>query len=108
MVTDLLQMLAPARVGRRVGKCGVVLVVAIASASVTAVTAESWEVLLKAQLQEQQRCDLERVISMREVPLGSSVGIEGRIKCADGREFDFKREREHERFTIRLCQPAVC
>lgn len=85
--------------------------VAVAFAALTVVPAhaeDSWQVLLKLQLQEQQRCTLERVVSMREVPIGKSVGVEGRVRCMDGREFDFSREREHQKFTIRLCQPAVC
>jgi hypothetical protein len=70
---------------------------------------ESWRVLLTHQLQEQQRCTLAEILSVREVRVGSRVGLEGRIRCADTREFDFLRENENQRFTIRLCEPvAVC
>lgn len=85
-----------------------VLVAVLCLAGGGAEAAESWEVLLKSQLTEQQRCVLDKIISMRQIPIGAAVGLEGRIKCTDGREFDFKRDREHEKFTIRLCQPAVC
>ena len=71
--------------------------------------AESWQVLLRHQLQEQQRCTLDRVLSVREVPVGNIVGLEGRIRCADTREFDFKRDHANEKFAIRLCEPvSVC
>lgn len=70
---------------------------------------ESWEVLLTHQLQEQQRCALTEILTVREVRIGGRVGLEGRIRCADTREFDFQRENENQRFTIRLCEPvAVC
>ena len=71
--------------------------------------AESWQVLLRHQLLEQQRCALERVLFVREVPVGQIVGLEGRIRCADTREFDFKRDHGNEKLTIRLCEPvSVC
>lgn len=70
---------------------------------------ESWQVLLRHQLLEQQRCALDRVLFVREVAVGNIIGIEGRIRCADTREFDFKRDHANEKFTIRLCEPvSVC
>ena len=70
---------------------------------------ESWQVLLRHQLLEQQRCALDRILFAREVPVGNIIGLEGRIRCADTREFDFKRDHANEKFTIRLCEPvSVC
>ncbi len=70
---------------------------------------ESWQVLLRHQLLEQQRCVLDRVLFVREMPVGNIIGLEGRIRCADTREFDFKRDDANEKFTIRLCEPvSVC
>ncbi len=70
---------------------------------------ESWQLLLRHQLLEQQRCALDRVLFVREVPVGNIVRLEGRIRCTDTREFDFKRDNANEKFTIRLCEPvSVC
>ena len=70
--------------------------------------ADSWEVLLSHQLREEQRCVLDKVLSVREVPVGKIVGLQGRIRCTDTREYDFEREHENQKFKIRLCQPEVC
>ena len=91
----------------------VVGLIVLAAASVVgerlAHGAEAWQVLLRHQLQEQQRCALDRILFVREVPVGNVVGLEGRIRCADTREFDFKRDHANEKFAIRLCEPvSVC
>jgi ABC-type methionine transport system permease subunit len=71
--------------------------------------AESWQVLLAHQLKEQQRCTLAEVLFVREVKVGGRVGMEGRIRCTDTREYDFTREHENQRFTLRKCeQVSVC
>jgi hypothetical protein len=70
---------------------------------------ESWQLLLRHQLQEQQRCALDQILFVREIPVGNIVGLEGRVRCADTREFDFKRDHANEKFTVRLCEPvSVC
>lgn len=93
---------------RRLGICAIAVALLMLGTTI-ARTAESWEVLLRHQLQEQQRCAVDKVLMVRKVPVGNMVGLEGRIRCEDTREFDFKRERENERFTIRLCEPVnVC
>ena len=82
---------------------------ALTLVATTAQGKESWEVLLRHQLRQQQRCDLDRFLFVRQVPVGKIVGLEGRIRCADTREFDFKRDHANEKFKIRLCEPvAVC
>ena len=55
-----------------------------------------------------QQGDSYRILFVHEVPVGNIVGLEGRIRCADTREFDFKRDHANEKFTIRLCEPTVC
>jgi hypothetical protein len=70
--------------------------------------AESWEVLLTHQLKEQQRCTLGEILTVNEIRVGGRIGLVGRIRCTDAREYDFQREHENQRFDIRLCQPAVC
>lgn len=70
--------------------------------------ADSWQLLLAHQLKEQQRCILGEVLFVNEVPVGGQVGLVGRIRCTDAREYDFERAQANQRFVIRLCQPAVC
>lgn len=71
-------------------------------------SSEQWEVLLKQQLKQSYNCDLANILYVREVPVGNLTSTEGRVRCIDEREFEFSRARPHERFTIHLCQPAVC
>lgn len=93
--------------GAASGLC--ILAAGIALVARPALATESWQVLLRHQLQTQQRCVLDRILFVREVPVGKIVGLEGRIRCADTREFDFKRDHANEKFTIRLCEPvSVC
>ena len=68
----------------------------------------SWLTLLKIQLREGYNCSYAEMLYWRHVPSGADIGTEGRVRCIDRREYDFTRTREHERFTIRLCQPTVC
>ena len=44
----------------------------------------------------------------RTFELAGDTVIEGRVRCLDGREFDFTRPKPHLKFELRLCQPAVC
>jgi hypothetical protein len=69
---------------------------------------DGWQATLKLQLTDEKKCLLERFVSMRQAPVGQPDGIEGRVRCIDGREFDFSRQKAHQKFDIRLCQPAVC
>lgn len=68
---------------------------------------ESWMPVLRQVLAE-KKCDLGHILWTREVPVGPSTALEGRVRCLDGREFDFTRPRPHLKFDVRLCQPAVC
>ncbi|MBL8565728.1 MAG: hypothetical protein JNM89_08435 [Hyphomicrobiaceae bacterium] len=68
----------------------------------------AWQSILALQLSSAHKCDLDKVLFFHEVPVGETVSTEGRARCLDGREYDFSRERAHEKFTLRLCQPTVC
>lgn len=67
-----------------------------------------WRIVLRDQLRKEKACDLNDVLAYQEVPLGDDVGVDGRVSCFDGREFNFTRRRKHQKFTIELCAPAVC
>lgn len=67
-----------------------------------------WRLVLKDQIKREKACDLNEVLLYEELPLGDDVGIKGRVSCLDGREFDFARNRKHQKFRIELCEPAVC
>lgn len=69
---------------------------------------EGWEATLKLQLDSEKKCQLERLVSVRQLPLEGLGGLEGRVRCHDGREFDFSRHKAHQKFELRLCMPAVC
>lgn len=105
-IADNDRSMATARCAVRAGIA--FLLVALTGAPAASQTAESWQVLLRAQLQDRQRCELRDFLTVREVPVGGKTGLEGRIRCTDGREFDFSRDEPNALFTIRLCQPAVC
>jgi hypothetical protein len=82
--------------------------VAFAFAAPLAQSEESWVTLLKLQLADGYGCAVESLLYWRHVPTGHDNGTEGRVRCLDRREFNFTRPNEHTKFTIRLCQPAVC
>ncbi|MGE0697688.1 MAG: hypothetical protein AB7O57_01200 [Hyphomicrobiaceae bacterium] len=69
---------------------------------------ELWRATLRLQLDDEKKCELQTWVSVRELPGEALGGIEGRVRCKDGREFDFTRQKAHQKFEIRLCQPAVC
>ena len=77
-------------------------------ASQSAVAQESWETTLRLQLETERKCQLQTFVSVRKFPIESLGALEGRVRCADGREFDFSRQKAHQKFELHLCQPAVC
>lgn len=81
---------------------------AIAADDVELPAEPPWRIVLEKQLKSERACDLNEVLAYQEVPLGSDTGVDGRISCFDGRQFNFTRTRKHEKFTIELCAPAVC
>lgn len=69
---------------------------------------DPWLVVLRQQLRQSHNCTLAEVLFVRELPLGQDFGVEGRVSCLEGREYDFTRQRAHQKFDIRLCLPVVC
>ena len=69
---------------------------------------EGWEATLKLQLADEKKCQFERIVSLRQLPVEQLGGLEGRVRCQDGREFDFSRQKAHQKFELHLCMPAVC
>lgn len=67
-----------------------------------------WRLVLKAQLKQEKGCDLNEVLTYQEIPLGDDVAVQGKVSCIDNREFDFSRNRKHQKFRIELCEPTVC
>lgn len=93
------------------GRCvGVICAAALMGAGATlgAQADDGWEAALRLQLEIEKKCQLDHTISVRQRPVGEAGGIEGRVSCKDGREFDFSRAKAHQKFEFRLCAPAVC
>ncbi len=90
----------------RTGMLGLALWTALPASA--ALAEETWVSLLRQALAAERKCALKEVLWYRELPLGSGVSLDGRASCWDGREFDFSRPREHQRFQFVLCQPTVC
>ncbi len=69
---------------------------------------EPWEIILRHQLKEEKRCMVSYFVRLREFELAGKKGIEARVHCTDGREFDVVRRDKGEKFEIKLCSPVVC
>jgi len=67
-----------------------------------------WELSLRQQLASERGCLGPKVTSLRQFKLAGTEALEGRVRCADGREFDFTRPQPQSKFKILLCLPAVC
>jgi hypothetical protein len=93
---------------RRLASLALLVAVAIGGAAVPGHADELWESTLRLQLMDERKCQLERLVFVRELPAPQLGAIEGRARCADGREFDFTRAKAHQKFDIRLCMPTVC
>ena len=81
--------------------------VAFIAAEMTGST-ELWRLALNAQLQTQKRCRMDELMESRSFELAGVQVIEGRVRCTDGREFTFKRDKPHLKFEFKACAPAVC
>ncbi len=90
------------------GRLAVVAGLALGGSIAAAWSEEGWEATLKLQLEIEKKCQLERLVSVRQLPVEGLGGLEGRARCHDGREFDFSRQKAHQKFEIHLCMPAVC
>ena len=69
---------------------------------------QAQETLLKLQLKERYACDFEKILFAREIELGGTKTLEGRVRCADEREVDFSQANPNMKFQLELCQPTVC
>lgn len=67
-----------------------------------------WLTVLKAQLVKEKGCQFSHVVQSRAVQLAGAKLYEGRVRCLDGREFDFTQPNAHSKFDLKICQPAVC
>lgn len=67
-----------------------------------------WTPILRQSLATEKNCSLTEILYFRELKLGDDLALEGRLRCVDGREFEFTRPRPHVKFSFALCQPAVC
>lgn len=67
-----------------------------------------WRMVLEQQLRAEKSCDLRELFYFNEFQLGDDNVIEGKVACIDGREFDFSRPREHQKFELKLCERTVC
>lgn len=73
-----------------------------------AISEETWEIVLRQQLNDEKQCQLNFMTNIRKFELAGNQIIEGRIHCVDGRQYDFTRPKVHQKFEIRVCMPTVC
>ena len=82
---------------------------AMVSTSVLAQSSQPiWLDELKAQIFQDETCDANYFLNVREYELGGEKIYETKVQCVDGRQFDATRSGENERFVIKSCQPVVC
>jgi len=97
--------------GRTLGLAALLAIPAAAAAQEEAppvVNGVPWRLVLEQQLRQEKTCDLNEVLMFDELKREGETVLEGKISCIDGRQFDFKRLHEHQKFELDLCQPAVC
>lgn len=73
-----------------------------------AADAQPWALSLKAQLVTEKRCDVQVTYFVREMPTEGGILYSGRVRCIDGREFDFSQSKPHLKFDLKACEPAAC
>ncbi len=69
---------------------------------------EPWALSLAAQLHAEKRCDVQATYFVRELPSPEGTLYSGRVRCIDGREFDFSQSKPHLKFDLKACEPAAC
>ena len=69
---------------------------------------EPWALSLTAQLAAEKRCDVQVTYFVRELPTKEGIVYSGRVRCIDGREFDFSQSKPHLKFDLKACEPAAC
>lgn len=91
-----------------------IIIVALAAALVgllavpRVLSDEAWMQVLKVQLQAEVKCEAPEVIEAREFPLGGEIRHSGKVRCLDGRTYDFTSGQSHQKFDIRACAPSIC
>ena len=89
--------------------CAFVVFIAVATADEIEVeNKHPWTDELTKQIAEDEACELTFIIHIREFELAGDNVIDGRARCADAREFFFKRGKETEKFTFEKCAVAEC
>lgn len=81
---------------------------AVAMAQDDAGKGEPWALSLSAQLSSEKRCDVQVTYFVREMPSEGGTIYSGRVRCIDGREFDFSQAKPHLKFDLKACEPAAC
>jgi hypothetical protein len=69
---------------------------------------EAWKQVLKVQLLAELKCEAPEFVEAREFPLGGEIRLSGKVRCLDGRMYDFNSQQSHQKFDIRACAPSVC
>lgn len=69
---------------------------------------EPWALSLSAQLAAEKRCDVQVTYFVREMPVDGGTAYSGRVRCIDGREFDFSQSKPHLKFDLKACEPTAC
>jgi hypothetical protein len=95
--------------GRRRATRSMLLALAAAGMMTSGARAtEPWEQVLAQQLEAEQKCSLTSTYNVHEFPLGDQTVLSGKVRCYDGREFDFSQKKNHLKFDIKACEPTVC
>ena len=84
------------------------IVAALGATAFSASAVEPWEQVLSQQLDLEQKCVMTATYNVQEWPLGDDMVLSGKARCYDGREFDFSQKKNHLKFDIKACEPAVC
>ena len=71
-------------------------------------SSQPWALSLQAQLAAEKRCDVQVTYFVREMPSAEGILYSGRVRCIDGREFDFSQSKPHLKFELKACEPAAC
>lgn len=87
---------------------GVTVMPGILLAQEDAGRGEPWAMSLSAQLAAEKRCNVQVTYFVREMPVDGGTAYSGRVRCVDGREFDFSQAKPHLKFDLKACEPAAC
>ncbi|MEO1701820.1 MAG: hypothetical protein AAFR71_07165 [Pseudomonadota bacterium] len=71
-------------------------------------TDPAWLDNLGAQLADEQECNVEYYVNVRESGVAGRRTYEARAQCTDGRQFDGARTEPDTTFAISACGAQVC